>query len=429
MKTLLAPILTLSFCLACGPAPAPGGGSGGTGGAGSAGLPCDVATVLRDQCQTCHAATPLFGAPMSLTSYADTQAPARSDPSRPVWQLMKEQVEAGTMPQGSALTLAERAVLDAWFAAGAPGSSDACPDAGTPIDPNAGVGPEQLPCTPSHVLRAHAPGDRDAKYPVPAPADNAYVCFNFKNPFLNGQQATAWAPIIDDERIIHHWILYGTTQEVVDGSVGPCPFGGEVLTAQIAGWAPGGTNTVLDPDVGLYLDYPYLSLQVHYNNVAFADGADASGVAFCTTPTPRLHTAGIATLGNVTFTIPAGARNYPVVGNCSRLSTNGQPITVVDTWPHMHLLGSGLRTEHLRPGATLPSLSDIPVGTWQFEAQRHYPQRPRAEVRSGDVLRTTCWFDNTRPRAVGYGEETEDEMCFNFVLAYPHASLNKLCAL
>ncbi|HEY6555882.1 MAG TPA: hypothetical protein VI072_01360, partial [Polyangiaceae bacterium] len=273
------------------------------------------------------------------------------------------------------------------------------------------------------------PGNLDEKYPVPAPTNNQYVCFNFKNPFVDGQQATAWAPIIDDERVIHHLILYGTTEEVAEGSVGSCPHGGSVLTTQIGGWAPGGTNTVLDADVGLALDYPYLSLQIHYNNELYPDGADASGVAFCTTPTPRRHTAGIATLGNVTFTIPMGARSYPVVGNCSRLSTDGQTITLLDTWPHMHLLGSGFRTEHLRPGATLPHLSDIPIGTWKFEAQRHYPQRPRAEVRSGDVLKTTCWFDNTRPSAVGFGEDTEDEMCFNFVLAYPRASLNRLCAL
>lgn len=37
----------------------------------------------------------------------------------------------------------------------------------------------------------------------------------------------------------------------------------------------------------------------------------------------------------------------------------------------------------------------------------------------GDAIRTTCTFDNPYDFPVLFGEGTEDEMCFNFVMAYP----------
>ena len=40
-------------------------------------------------------------------------------------------------------------------------------------------------------------------------------------------------------------------------------------------------------------------------------------------------------------------------------------------------------------------------------------------VEPGDVLRTTCTYDNDGDVAVTVGEGTGDEMCFNFALVYP----------
>src|SRR5438046_2282988 len=74
------------------------GGSPDDGGiiAVQGGLPCDVGDVLVSRCQSCHGSTPLYGAPMSLVTYADTQAPARSNPSLRVWQMMQMRVHATT---------------------------------------------------------------------------------------------------------------------------------------------------------------------------------------------------------------------------------------------------------------------------------------------------------------------------------------------
>lgn len=289
-----------------------------------------------------------------------------------------------------------------------------------------GIGPEYLPCTPNRFFRAHASGST-AKYPVPNPTNDQYVCFNFKSPFASGEQAIAIAPIIDDPRVIHHFILYGTTSALTDGSVST----GCVSTTgatHVSGWAPGGQNSVMDPDVGLVLDYPYFQLQVHYNNQRYADGADASGVAFCTTTTPRTNAAGIVTLGTTLFSIPANANDYAVNSNCTGLAADGStPITVIGTSPHMHLLGTGFRTQHMRSGMNMGDLSNVPLGTWSFDGQRHYKVDPRRQVMPGDTLQTTCYFDNPNASAVNFGPRTSDEMCFDFITVFPYAAAKKTC--
>lgn len=415
-----------------------GGGSvGGTIADSGSGLPCDLATVLQGKCRTCHGATPLFGAPMPLMTYADTQATARSDASRKVWQVMSTRVHSATSPMPPTtqppLTPAELGVLDAWFGAGAPSSAVACgavgDGGGGAIDPNAGIGPQYLPCTPTHVLTAHAAGSATTKYPVPNPTNDSYVCFNFKSPFKPGEQATAFAPIIGDPRVIHHWILYGTNSNLTDGSISNNCQVASVSDTHITGWAPGGGNTVLDEDVGLVLDYTNFQLQIHYNNQRYADGADASGVAFCTTPTPRQNAAGIVTLGTMLFSIPANANDFAVNSTCSNLASDGKTtMTVIGTSPHMHLLGTGFRTQHMHGGTDMGDLSNVPIGTWSFENQKHYPVNPRRQVLPGDTLRTTCYYDNPTSSAVSFGTRTRDEMCFDFITVYPYSSATKNCS-
>lgn len=45
-------------------------------------------------------------------------------------------------------------------------------------------------------------------------------------------------------------------------------------------------------------------------------------------------------------------------------------------------------------------------------------------VAQGDVITTTCKWNNTTDRLVHWGENTEDEMCFNYTAYYPDLGLN-----
>ncbi len=125
------------------PAGAPGGASGGAGDsgpagqAGAAGLPCEVAALLAARCQSCHGATPVPGVPMSLVTYADLMAPARSNATITVAALAVTRMQSATAPMPPApaarATSTEIAALQSWNAAGNPQTGCAV-DAGV-IDP------------------------------------------------------------------------------------------------------------------------------------------------------------------------------------------------------------------------------------------------------------------------------------------------------
>ena len=59
----------------------------------------------------------------------------------------------------------------------------------------------------------------------------------------------------------------------------------------------------------------------------------------------------------------------------------------------------------------------VDVDNYDFNYQVTYPTNMKLDV--GDVIHTTCGWKNTLPQSVQFGEDTNDEMCFNFVSYYP----------
>jgi hypothetical protein len=409
--------------------PAPGGsppGASNPGGAPGAGgstgaLPCQVEKVLQERCQACHQRPPKFGAPMPLLTYSDTQAPALGG-QLSVRQVMKTKLETGKMPPPSTpsgpLSADEKSTLMSWLDAGAPGAGQAActPPAGPPgsVDPPPSAQPAPLPCTPKYQFRASGAAPDDP-FVVPQVSDT-YRCFAFQVPFTPPEQAVAWAPIIDDSRVVHHWILYGHRTNV--RPVG-CGDTGRVF---LMGWAPGGKNGIMPPDVGLELPDPgtWLTLEVHYNNSArHADARDRSGVSICTTETPRPKEAGVITLGSIGIVIPPGATSHPVVSDVPGALTQILPETLHVLWtsPHMHTNGTTFRTDITRAGRTTPL---VEVTAWDFANQQAFAKDPETTtIQAGDGLKTTCTYRNPTTSPIRFGEKTENEMCFNFVVAYP----------
>jgi Copper type II ascorbate-dependent monooxygenase, C-terminal domain/Copper type II ascorbate-dependent monooxygenase, N-terminal domain len=382
----------------------------------SSGLPCEVRDALAAACGGCHGAVPAFGAPMPLTRYADLQVPAHTDPTRKVYEVVAERLvtDVKPMPPDGDMSDDERSIVLDWIA-------DADCD-----DPGAWARTSNVG---SH---GKASGNVDAPFLVPAQgAEDLYQCFAFKAPFTEPTQAIAWAPIIDDERVIHHWILYRTQQPQEEGGVFPCDLSLQVQADFIAGWAPGGENVIMPPGVGLELGSPndWYVMQVHYHNEAqYADAADRSGVAFCTPETPEPQTAGVLTLGTTSLNIPAGADDHTEVGNCGGLLTLFWPeLHILGASPHMHQLGRAMKTELKRAGGVTETVIDKP---FNFESQGMYFNDQEIVVHAGETLQTTCTYDNPGSSPVGFGEGTGDEMCFNFVLVYPIDQLaNRNCGI
>ena len=401
----------------------PDGGSD-DGEPSGAGIPCDIQQILVDNCGECHGDPPLYGAPMALEDHVDFQIPAPSDVSRSVWEEAIDRIgdPVSPMPPFGEMESDDREALLAWLEAGAPEEENAGSCDTEPTDPGEPVGPDALPCDVTHTFTAHADASEEPYHVPEQGADNLYQCFTFSSPVAEGTQATAWAPIIDDERVVHHWILYRSATPQVDGGVGPCDMPGDAKF--VAGWAPGGKNFLMPEGVGLELGGPDDSyiLQIHYHNTAHhADSFDGSGVAFCTAEEPLPQTAGIMTLGTVWLDIPAGAEGHEESGVCPSWMTSflPEPLTVIASFPHMHELGRSFSTEILRGGDETDTDAITEVPLYNFENQEFYVNDPPLQIMPGDAIRTTCTYDNPYDFTVRFGEETEDEMCFNFVMAYP----------
>jgi hypothetical protein len=106
--------------------------SGGNGGAGAGGrgpttcptsvTPGSVGPILWNKCVVCHKDPPLAGSPMSLASFESFHAPAVSNPSKKVYELIPGRLTDARrpMPPEGQLPAAEIAVINNWVAAGAP---------------------------------------------------------------------------------------------------------------------------------------------------------------------------------------------------------------------------------------------------------------------------------------------------------------------
>jgi hypothetical protein len=232
-------------------------------------------------------------------------------------------------------------------------------------------------------------------------------------PFEPQEQAVAWAPVIGDPRVVHHWILYA-----VKGTSTDC---GQ-FKRFIFGWAPGGGIGRMPPNIGNELPNPdeRLLLEVHYYNPNRIAGIkDKTGVALCTTKSPRPIEAGVVTFGAVGIRIPPGGAEVSVSGTCGAGDTGQltEPLHVLWSAPHMHKLGTGFKTtiSNARGTTTL-----VDVKNWDFNDQVAYPVDPAKYLISpGDAVTTTCTYRNPGSKEVRFGERTEDEMCFNFATVYP----------
>ena len=365
---------------------------------------------------------------MPLVTLADLRAKGpeggdAEDPDEPVYEAVAEVVADPyeRMPPRplDALEPAEIQVLQAFAAAGAPESSERCADDGSV--PDGAYDPPSFACDGEgqepYDLLAHGAGP-DGKFAVQKGAES-YHCFRFRPSWLKGEtKAIAVEPVVDDGRVLHHWLLYAEdSASGPDGSEVECS-AAHPNAELLAGWAPGAQGLVMPDDVGLKLPTAEgggLVLEVHYNNLANHENArDASGARICVTERPRKYTAGVHWLGTVGLVLGPG-QSTPM-GTCR--PQNQEPVHIISQWPHMHNLGRHMRVEVSRASGGIEVLHDAP-----FSFHNQVSNLTPVTIQPGDVLRTYCTFQNDTGKLVTLGENTGDEMCFNFVTAYPLGAL------
>jgi hypothetical protein len=157
---------------------------------------------------------------------------------------------------------------------------------------------------------------------------------------------------------------------------------------------------------------------MHYNNLqGTAPELDDSGVEVCVTRSPRKYAAttfgGFAAIPR----IPAG-QEIDIVGTC-RVAVK-EPTFLISESPHAHKLATHMKLVHQR-GSETTVLHDAPFA---FDGQVARQLDAPFELKNGDVVTTTCHYKNDTNKAVSFGEDTGNEMCFNFVVYYPMGALS-----
>lgn len=391
------------------------GGGAGAGGTGSGDLPCDVAEIVKTHCQSCHGATPVYGASMPLVTQADFQAAGKSDPSKKVYELVDTRIHSAMAPMppppNMALNPADLQTLTSWLAAGAPKATDTCGGnggAGGAGGGGAGGGMNGLSCTPDTKLRAAT------AYTMPKATPDAYVCYGIDVPVSAKRHITAIAPAIDNNVIVHHVLLFSTTATV---NPNPQPCVGQPPDSRLLSvWAPGGQALELPAEAGMPMEgTAHFFVQVHYSNLMALDGQkDQSGFDLCTTDKLRANDADIMAFGT------AAAINVPAHGKqditCDIKVPVGFPtVNTYGVMPHMHKLGTVISGDVLKSGGSTVALSKR--DPWNFDSQ--FWDSVSTKIEPNDVVRTRCAWNNPTDTVAKFGEKTSDEMCYVFVSYYP----------
>jgi hypothetical protein len=363
---------------------------------------CGVKQTLDTRCTVCHNEQKVAGAPMSLKTYADLMAPAPSDPTKKVYDLVKVRVhdKARPMPPQDPLTAEQLTGIDAWVAGGAASSADpTCPNNAVEVKAE---NPWPTNCDETYTIML---GTKEQPQSIQAGVE-VHPQVTVQPPWGNEEiQAIGWRSMNDNIKVLHHWILYGP--------------GGEFLF----GWAPGkDTNEALPADVGVYMPGTSMRLDIHYNNLmGTAVEKDASGVEICALKKANFRPKTATTTNALTSFLINVAPRATDVDISSTCTHTGQPFRLLSSSPHAHRFAHHMKFTVQKASGETIVLHDMP---FNFEEQTTYPLTPPVEIVSGDRITTTCTFSNDTDRAITFGENTGNEMCFNFALYEPMGAIS-----
>lgn len=391
-----------------------GGAGGGTGGgvgggfAGDAGaFACDIQPVIKRRCLDCHSNPVKFGAPMPLVTYQDTQAPSAAFPGQRVFQRMAVRVADSVAPMPQApnprLTAAEIQAFASWSAGGGALGSCMAPDGGA-MDagmPDAG----NDDCPPgSTELKIVAPA-----FSIPGATDH-YQCFATTISLPGKRHVIKATKVIDNAQVLHHMVLFRDLGKNAPAMKANC--GIETDWSVLYAWAPGAGPMEPPVDVGMPLNNgDQMVIQIHYNNAAAVTGVDSSGAKLCLTDQLRAKEGGVLAVGPTDFALPPNCPKAEAQGTCVNPGFLNTTYNVFTVWPHMHLKGRALKSTI---GSTV--VTDRP--NYSFQSQ--YLETANFQFKPGETITTRCRWDTTGATGpTPWGEDTAQEMCFNFLYVTP----------
>lgn len=377
--------------------------------AGGSATWCDVQPITARNCVPCHKAGGV--GPFELDSYDDFLSTSQSFPDRKVYERVGVRIHdaKAPMPSSGMLGAADLAVLDAFIAAGAPAAPAAGCEA-APVDPTPEAPSWPSDCDATYRITAHGAGGASDPYVVPA-GQEVHPKITVDAPWGDEEvQAIAFRPITDNQKVLHHWILYASDRTF------------------LTGWAPGGDGLARIPDdVGMYMPHGAGSmyLDMHYFNTPGTSAEpDRSGVEVCVLKKehfrPKMASVvrTFGSLGTNFVLAPAGQANHSETGQCPVTVT--EPVHLLSASPHAHTYAVHMKFTVQKKDGRVIVMHDQP---FTFDAQKSYALPEEVVLETGDTVNTTCTYTNDTNKNIRFGESTTNEMCFNFAVYYPKDAL------
>lgn len=369
----------------------------------------DVATILNDNCVSCHVAGGI--GPFALDDYTSAKTSSAA---------IKAATESGRMPpfhvdasgdcneykDARILSDEQISTLAAWSKAGAPEGDPA--DAPPP--------PAELPTLEAVSLTL----DPAVEYTPNPNVDDDYRCFIIDPGLESDAFLTAYQvkPGVLSE--VHHVVVFSidsdeqelAAAELDAGEEGPgytCyggpGTGGAPRTLVV--WAPGTGATKYPEDTGLRVaaGRPVV-MQVHYNQGTLPDRTTIDLTLEESVPYEAFISAAI----NLNLSLTPGMAD---VGSevTAPFDATGVSYRVHGVYPHMHTYGRSMRATMLQDGeeTCLVNVPDYAFGWQQFF---FYEDPVVVDGNIGGSYSIECSYDTrgaTGP--IGWGEGTGDEMC------------------
>ena len=246
---------------------------------------------------------------------------------------------------------------------------------------------------------------------------NEYRCFVLDPGLDEDVYLTAMDPVVDNDAIVHHIVLLNATRDSVTEEMSD-PAGWDCIdgtstdpTAMVAAWAPGMMPIEFPEGYGMKLPADeVLIAQMHYYDPGDGGGPDQSGYAFKTAESVSKEVLMVP-MGIGDFEIPAGDASYADGGS---FVNSYFDFTIHGVFPHMHQLG--IEYSMSVEGECLVE------GRYSFDNQLTYMFDEPVAFPKDSAVEFECVWDNSEgpnnpePQATGYGERTDEEMCFFFTL-------------
>ncbi|XP_005107800.1 tyramine beta-hydroxylase [Aplysia californica] len=285
-----------------------------------------------------------------------------------------------------------------------------------------------------NVLREPGVMHMDLRLPkTEVPTDlTTYVCHSLKLPvsLTETYYAIGFEPLIRSPDIMHHMILFGCPDPVNESTPHRCGGADNQCRSFLVQWSMGIDGPICSPpDTGIRFglnSIQSMALQIHWNNANRTSNlTDTSGVRVFFTQKPQRYDVGNVQVGQNDLEIPGGRSRVEQKGSCSSGCTKEwlkEPIYLTRGHIHMHYLGDGGVLEVVRGGKVVSEA--IRDEHFDYNTPPAHYFNPPVEVRPGDEMRLTCFFNSrdgprSRNRTVYWGEGSDGEMCYAFLTYYP----------